>query len=93
MKLKIPASLSNISGTLKDEIGTIVRFYNLRLKSSYEKFLNKGVLGKKLNDLLNAPPILIDKEFLNYNCGTFVNGIEDRPEIFEDWAARNPKKI
>lgn len=93
MKLKIPASLNNISGTLKDEIGTIVRFYNLRLKSSYEKLLNKGVLGKKLNDLIANPPGQINPEFLNYNCGTFVSGIEDRPETFEDWAARNPKKI
>lgn len=72
MKLKIPASLNNISGTLKDEIGTIVRFYNLRLKSSYEKLLNKGVLGKKLNDLIANPPGQINPEFLNYNCGTFI---------------------
>ena len=46
----------NANSPLKSELGEIVRFYSLR-GIRYETILGKGVLGKRLAELLNAAPV------------------------------------
>ena len=47
----MPITISNVSGEIKSEIGSLVRFYSIR-KMPVAKFLNKGVFSTKLASLL-----------------------------------------
>jgi len=46
----MPITISNVSGELKSEIGSLVRFYS-KQKKSYSPFLNKGIFGTNLSNL------------------------------------------
>lgn len=77
--------ISNISGEIKSEIGSPVQFYSIR-KLSFDKFLNKGVFGTKLANLLNETHS-IASENLNKNLGIQKKDGSgpDIPMKYEDW--------
>ena len=82
--------LWNTSGEIKSEIGTLVRFYSIKLKQPYSKFLGKGVFGIRLAELLSeshpvSPENLIEIENLGVRK---ADGAADIPEKYEDWLAK-----
>lgn len=87
--------LWNVSGQLKSEIGSLVRFYSIKLKKSYSFFLGKGVFGKQLANNLNET-IQIPAENLidSNNLGVRkADGAADAPETYEAWLEKeNAKK-
>jgi hypothetical protein len=50
-------TLSNVSGELKSSIGSLVQFYS-KQKKSYSFFLNKGVFGTNLANLLGETHVI-----------------------------------
>jgi hypothetical protein len=78
-------SISNISGEIKSEIGSLVRFYSVKLRQPYHKFLNKGVFGTNLANLLSETHP-IDKNNLSEKLGIQKkDGSLDIPESYENW--------
>lgn len=81
-------TLSNVSGDLKSEIGSLVRFYSVNLKRPYSQFLGKGVFGTKLASLLKeshsiAPENLIEEK--NLGIQKKDGGGPDVPPTYEAW--------
>lgn len=80
----MPITISNVSGQIKSEIGSLVRFYSIR-KMPVAKFLNKGVFGTKLASLLKETHI-VAPENLSENLGIQKkDGTLDVPMRYEDW--------
>ena len=78
-------TISNVSGELKSEIGSLVRFYS-KQKKSYFSFLDKGVFGKNLANLLGETHT-IGKNNLSENLGIQKKDGSgpDIPIRYEDW--------
>lgn len=78
-------SISNVSGDLKSEIGSLVRFYKIRKITPVQSMYGKGVFGKTLFNLINQTHE-IAPENLNENLGIQKkDGSLDIPESYENW--------
>lgn len=49
----MPITISNVSGEIKSEIGSLVRFYKIRRITPVQSMYGKGVFGKTLFNLIN----------------------------------------
>lgn len=76
---------------MNSRIGTLVHFYFFTFKRSYTHFLNKGILGKELANLICETH---DCEYVTLpeNLGLHKkDGSLDIPMTYENWAIANPK--
>lgn len=84
--------LWNVNGQMKSDIGQLVRFYLKSFGRSYEAYLGKGVMGKRLETLLKethhvSPENLIDNNQLGIHN---KDGSLNIPQTYEEW---NKKQI
>lgn len=76
------------------EIGLIVSFYFKTFKRSYSNFLGKGVMGKRLAQLLSETDEINPDNLISFeNLGVRnKDGSPNIPETYEEWRRKDDEK-